>query len=129
MKATLNRCISRTDLKLSRDDAFLISASNLFHKNHHMTWAETLTPAVVSDWMTCPMCLVLLVNTFVLSFFLPCIYSYLFVSYNLSVCWAIPLCLSVCLSVCLSICISIYLSIYLSIYFMSVYLSLSIKFL
>jgi len=32
VKATLNRCVFRTGLKFSRDDAFLISASNLFHK-------------------------------------------------------------------------------------------------
>ena len=32
MKATLNRCGFRIDLKFSRDDAFLISASKLFHK-------------------------------------------------------------------------------------------------
>ena len=31
VKATLNRCIFRTDLKFSRDNAFLISAGNLFH--------------------------------------------------------------------------------------------------
>jgi len=30
VKATLNRCIFRTDLKFSRDNAFLISAGNLF---------------------------------------------------------------------------------------------------
>ena len=32
MKATLNRCVFRRDLKFSRDDAILISAGNLFHK-------------------------------------------------------------------------------------------------
>ena len=32
MKATLNRCVFRRDLKFSRDDTFLISAGNLFHK-------------------------------------------------------------------------------------------------
>ena len=32
MKATLNRCVFRTDLTFSRDDAFLIFAGNLFHK-------------------------------------------------------------------------------------------------
>ena len=32
MKATLNMCVFRRDLKFSRDDAFLISAVNLFHK-------------------------------------------------------------------------------------------------
>jgi len=32
VKATLNRCVFRIDLKHSRDDAFLISAGNLFHK-------------------------------------------------------------------------------------------------
>ena len=32
MKATLNRCVFRRDLKFPRDDVFLISAGNLFHK-------------------------------------------------------------------------------------------------
>jgi len=32
VKATLNRCVFRRDLKFSRDDAFLIFAGNLFHK-------------------------------------------------------------------------------------------------
>ena len=32
VKATLNRCVFRMDAKCSRDDAFLISDSNLFHK-------------------------------------------------------------------------------------------------
>ena len=32
VKATLNRCVFRTGLKFSREDAFLISANNLFHK-------------------------------------------------------------------------------------------------
>jgi len=32
VKATLNMCIFRKDLKYSRDDTFLISAGNLFHK-------------------------------------------------------------------------------------------------
>jgi len=31
VKTTLNRCVFRMDLKYSRDDAFLISAGNLFH--------------------------------------------------------------------------------------------------
>ena len=55
VKTTLNR-----DLQFSRDDAFLIYADNLFHKvgvgtlthNHHITGAETVVPAIVSDWMT-----------------------------------------------------------------------------
>ena len=32
VKATLNRCVFRTYLKFSRDDAFPIFAGNLFHK-------------------------------------------------------------------------------------------------
>ena len=32
VKATLNMCIFRIDLKVSSDDAFLIFAGNLFHK-------------------------------------------------------------------------------------------------
>jgi len=32
VKETTNRCVFRTDLKVSRDDPFLISADNLFHK-------------------------------------------------------------------------------------------------
>ena len=32
VKATLNKFVLRTDLKFSRDDAFLISAGNLFYK-------------------------------------------------------------------------------------------------
>ena len=32
MKATLNRIVFRTDLKFSRDNAFLISVGKLFHK-------------------------------------------------------------------------------------------------
>ena len=32
VKATLNRCVFRRNLKFSRDDAFLIFAGNLFHK-------------------------------------------------------------------------------------------------
>jgi len=32
VKTTLNRCVFRMDLKFSREDAFLISANNLFHK-------------------------------------------------------------------------------------------------
>jgi hypothetical protein len=32
MKVILNRCVFKTDLKHSKDDAFLISAGNLFHK-------------------------------------------------------------------------------------------------
>jgi len=32
VKATLNGCVFRRDLKFSRDDAFLISAGNLFQK-------------------------------------------------------------------------------------------------
>jgi len=32
VKATLNRCVFRKDLKVSRDDGFLISSGNLFHK-------------------------------------------------------------------------------------------------
>ena len=32
VKAALNRCVFRTDLKFPRDDAFLIFAGNLFHK-------------------------------------------------------------------------------------------------
>ena len=32
MKAILNRCVFRRDLKCPRDDAFLIFAGNLFHK-------------------------------------------------------------------------------------------------
>jgi len=32
VKATLNRCVFRMDLKFSRDDVFLIFACNLFHK-------------------------------------------------------------------------------------------------
>ena len=32
VKATFNRCVLRMDLTFSRDDAFLISAGNLFHK-------------------------------------------------------------------------------------------------
>jgi len=31
LKATLNRCVFKTDLKFSKDNAFLISAGNLFH--------------------------------------------------------------------------------------------------
>ena len=40
MKAILNRCIFRIDLKFSRDDTCLISAGNLFHK----VGAATLNP-------------------------------------------------------------------------------------
>ena len=32
VKATLNRYVFRQDLKFSRDETFLISAGNLFHK-------------------------------------------------------------------------------------------------
>jgi len=32
VKATLNRCVFRRDLRFSREDTFLISASNIFHK-------------------------------------------------------------------------------------------------
>jgi len=32
VKATLNRCVFRRDLKFPRDDAFLIFAGNLFRK-------------------------------------------------------------------------------------------------
>ena len=32
VKVTLNRYVFRTDLRFSRDDAFLISGGNLFHK-------------------------------------------------------------------------------------------------
>ena len=32
VKATLNSCVARIELKCSRDDAFLIFAGNLFHK-------------------------------------------------------------------------------------------------
>jgi len=50
----------RTDLKFSRDDAFLISAGNLFHQVGAATLnaqspyilSETLAPVIVSDWMT-----------------------------------------------------------------------------
>ena len=59
MKAPLNRCVFRTDFKFSRDDAFLISTGNIFHKVGAATLnvqsphdSETLTPAIVSDWMT-----------------------------------------------------------------------------
>jgi len=73
VKATLNRCIFRIDLKFSRDNTFLISAGNLFlkvvflkvvfhkvvfhnvgglpHKmhNHHMTSAKTCNGICVDD--------------------------------------------------------------------------------
>ena len=32
VRATFNRCVFGMDFKFSRDDAFLISAGNLFHK-------------------------------------------------------------------------------------------------
>ena len=32
MKAILNRCVFKTDLKVSKDDAFQIHAGNLFNK-------------------------------------------------------------------------------------------------
>ena len=32
VKAISNRCVFRTDLKFSRDDAFLIFTDSLFHK-------------------------------------------------------------------------------------------------
>jgi len=46
MKATLNRCVFRTDLKFPRDDAFLIFAVNLFHK----VGAATLNAQSPYDW-------------------------------------------------------------------------------
>ena len=53
MKATLSKCVFRKDLKYSRDDAFLISAGNLFHKVGAATLnAQTLAPAIVSNWIT-----------------------------------------------------------------------------
>ena len=57
VKATLNKCIFRTDLKFSRDNTFLISADNLFHKvgtatlNAHLPCdlSRDMGPAIVSD--------------------------------------------------------------------------------
>jgi len=60
VKVILNRCVFKTDLKFSRDNTFLISADNLFHKVGAATLnarspfdlTETEAPAIVSDWMT-----------------------------------------------------------------------------
>ena len=54
-------CVFRRDLKFPRDDVFLISASNLFHKVEAATLnaqspydlrRDTDTCNIVSDWMT-----------------------------------------------------------------------------
>ena len=58
VKVTLNRCVFRKDLTFSRDDAFLISAGNLFHQlgdvtlNTQSPYAETQAPVIIADWMT-----------------------------------------------------------------------------
>ena len=60
VKATLNRCVFRRDLKFLRDDAFLIVAGNLFHKVGAATLnaqspydlSRDMATAIVSEWMT-----------------------------------------------------------------------------
>jgi len=53
VKASLNRCVFRMNYKFSRDDAFLISAGNLFHKVGAATLNAQSTYDLSRDTGTC----------------------------------------------------------------------------
>jgi len=53
VKATLNSCVFRTALEFSRDDTFIISAGNLFHKVEAATLNAQSTYVLSPDTGTC----------------------------------------------------------------------------